>query len=278
MHYKGNNKLKTLGPKAAYLVAALYDQNKPIFHLKEVQKILNLSKASSSSFIRKLVNRGVATRLKPGLFILVPYELGSGYEYAGEPLIVAREIMDGKSYYISHGTAMEIYGMTTQSQLVIYITTLDSHRPINVLGTEYRFIRSQKKLFFGLDDYWITKQQKVRVSNLERTIIDCLKHPQYSGGLTEIAKGLWMRQHDISVARLVEYAINVHVGAVMRRLGFLLELYNIGTSKDLELLQGHLTETYMLLDPLLPSEGKFLSKWKLKLNISSEELLSVVRT
>jgi predicted transcriptional regulator of viral defense system len=259
MHYKSNNKLKTLGPKAAYLVAALYDQNKPIFCLKEVQKILNLSKASSSNFMRKLVNRGVATRLKPGLFILVPYELGSGYEYAGEPLIVAREIMGGKSYYISHGTAMEIYGMTTQSQLVIYITTLDSHRPISILGTEYRFICSQKKLFFGLDDYWITKQQKVKVSNLERTIIDCLKHPQYSGGLTEIAKGLWMRQHDISVARLVEYAVNVHVGAVMRRLGFLLELYDIGTSKDLELLQGHLTETYTLLDPLLPSEGKFLS-------------------
>ncbi len=278
MHYKNNNKLKTLGPKAAYLVAALYDQNKPIFRLKEVQKILNLNKTSSSSFVRKLVNRGVATRLKPGLFILVPYELGSGYEYTGEPLIVAREIMSGKSYYISHGTAMEIYGMTTQSQLVIYITTLDSHRSINILGTEYRFIRSQKKLFFGLDDYWVTKQQKVRVSNLERTVIDCLKHPQYSGGLTEIAKGLWMRQHDINVDRLVEYAVNMHVGAVMRRLGFLLELYNIGTSKDLELLQEYLTETYTLLDPLLPSEGKFLSKWKLKLNISSEELLSVVRT
>jgi Fic family protein len=74
MRYK-NNKLKTLGPQAAHLVITLYEQNKPIFRLKEVQKILRLGEVSSSNFVRKLVNRGVATRLKSGLFILVPFEL-----------------------------------------------------------------------------------------------------------------------------------------------------------------------------------------------------------
>jgi len=39
-----------------------------------------------------------------------------------------------------------------------------------------------------------------------------------------------------------------------------------------------LSETYVRLDPLLPSEGKYLRKWRLQLNVSSEELLSVVRT
>ncbi len=37
MRYK-NNKLKTLGPQAAHLVITLYEQNKPIFRLKEIQK------------------------------------------------------------------------------------------------------------------------------------------------------------------------------------------------------------------------------------------------
>jgi len=32
------------------------------------------------------------------------------------------------------------------------------------------------------------------------------------------------------------------------------------------------------LDPLLPSEGKFLRKWRLQFNVSPQELLSVVRT
>lgn len=277
MRYK-NNKLKTLGPQAAHLVITLYEQNKPIFHLKEVQKILRLDNVSSRNFVRKLVNRGVATRLKPGLFILVPYELGKESEYIGNPFVVAREIMGGRDYFLSHVTAMEIHGGITQPQLVVYITTLKPRRSITALGIEFRFIHSQKKYFFGISDHWVTKQEKVRVSNLERTIIDGLKKPEYCGGLTEVAKGLWMRHQDINVNRLISYAIKIGVGAVIRRLGFLLELYKIGTSEDWEILCSHLTETYVRLDPLLPSEGKFLRKWRLQLTVSPEELLSVVRT
>ncbi|MCK4325890.1 transcriptional regulator [bacterium] len=278
MRYNNNDKLKTLGPRAAHLVTTLYEQNKPVFRLKEVQKILHLDEASSRNFVRKLVNRGVVTRLKPGLFILVPFEMGKECEYIGNPLIAAREIMGGKAYYLSHGTAMEIHGMVTQPQLVVYVTTLKPRRPVNTLGVEFRFIHSQKKLFFGLSDYWATKQEKVRVSDLERTIIGGLKHPEYCGGLTEVAKGLWIRHQDMNISRLIKYAVKSDVGAVIRRLGFLLELYKIGASKDCELLRPYLTETYVRLDPLLPSEGKFLRKWRLKLNVSPEELLYAVRT
>ncbi len=96
--------------------------------------------------------------------------------------------------------------------------------------------------------------------------------------MTEVAKGLWMRHQDVNINRLISYAIKIGVGAVIRRLGFLLELYKIGTSEDWEILSLHLTETYVRLDPLLPPEGKFLRKWRLQLNVSPEELLSVVRT
>jgi len=277
MHYK-YNKQKTLGPQAAHLVTILYEKNKPIFRLQEVQKILHLDEASSRNFVRRLVNRGVVTRLKPGLFILVPYELGKEAEYIGNPFVVAREIMDGKDYFLSHATAMEIHGGVTQPQLVVYLTTLKPRRSITAQGIEFRFIHSQKKYFFGISDYWVTKQERVRVSDLERTIIDGLKQPEYCGGLTEVAKGLWMRHQDVNINRLISYAIKIGVGAVIRRLGFLLELYKIGTSEDWEILSLHLTETYVRLDPLLPSEGKFLRKWRLQLNVSPEELLSVVRT
>jgi len=277
MRYR-NNKLKTLGPQAAHLVVTLYEQNKPIFRLKEVQKILRLDEVSSRNFVRKLVNRGVVTRLKPGLFILVPFELGKEAEYIGNPFVVAREIMGGKDYFLSHATAMEIHGGITQPQLVVFITALKPRRSITSMGIEFRFIHNQKKYFFGISDHWVTKQEKVRVSDLERTIIDGLKQPEYCGGLTEVAKGLWMRHQDVNMNWLISYAIKIGVGAVIRRLGFLLELYKIGTSEDWEILSLHLTEAYVRLDPLLPPEGKFLRKWRLQLNVSPEELLSVVRT
>ena len=98
------------------------------------------------------MNRGVVTRLKPGLFILVPFELGKEYEYIGNPLVVAREIISGQGYYPSYGISMEIHRMVTQPQLVVYVSTLKPHRPINALGIEFRFVHSQKKsfLFHGI--------------------------------------------------------------------------------------------------------------------------------
>lgn len=87
-----------------------------------------------------------------------------------------------------------------------------------------------------------------------------------------------MRRQDIDTAQLIKYAVKIEIGAVIRRLGFLLELYKIGTPEDWKHLHSYLTETYVRLDPFLPSEGKFLRKWRLHLNVSPEELLSVVRT
>jgi len=83
---------------------------------------------------------------------------------------VAREIMSGKEYFLSHATAMEIHGGITQPQLVVYVTTLKPRRLITALGVEFRFIHNQKKYFFGISEHWVTKQEKVKVSDLERTI------------------------------------------------------------------------------------------------------------
>jgi predicted transcriptional regulator of viral defense system len=275
---KHNGPLKTLGSQAAQLVTSLHEDNKVVFRLEDVQRILGLEEPTIRSLVRKLVNRGVVARLKPGLFILVPFELGREREYMGNPLIVARELAGGKDYFLSHGTAMEIHGMVTQPQLVVHVTTPAQRRPIRIMGTEFRFIVSAKDGFFGLTDHWVTKQEKVRVSDSERTILDGLRLPEYCGGLTELAKGLWIRKPNLKAGRLVDYALMMDVGAVIRRLGYLMELYDIGTPEEHDRLSNRLTDTYANLDPLMPAEGKYLRKWRLRLNVSSDELLSAVRT
>ena len=275
---KHNGPLKTLGPQAAQLVTSLHEDNKLVFRLEDVQRILSLEEPTTRSLVRTLVNRGVAARLKPGLFTLVPFELGREREYLGNPFIVARELAGGKDYFLSHGTAMSIHGMVTQPQLVVHVTTTAPRRPVRIMGTEFRFIASAKDGLFGLMDHGVTKQEKVRISDPERTILDGLRMPEYCGGLTELAKGLWIRKPDLKADRLVDYALRMDVGAVIRRMGYLMELYDIGTPGDRDRLRDKLTDTYANLDPLMPAEGKYLRKWRLRLNVSSDELLSTVRT
>ncbi len=275
---KHDGPLKTLGPQAAQLITSLHEDNKAVFRLEDVQRILGLEEPTTRSLVRKLVNRGVAARLKPGLFILVPFELGREREYMGNPLIVARELTGGKDYFLSHGTAMEIHGMVTQPQLVVHVTTSAQRRPVRIMGTDFRFIASDKDGFFGLTDHWVTKQEKVKISDPERTVLDGLRMPEYCGGLTELAKGIWIKKEDLSAGKLVDYSLRMDVGAVIRRLGYLMELYDIGTAENLDRLRHRLTDTYANLDPLLPAEGKYLRKWRLRLNVSPDELFSTVRT
>jgi len=270
--------LKTLGPQAAKLVTTLHERSRAVFRLEDVRDITGLSETSARSFVRKLVDRGVASRLKPGLYVLVPFELGRERTYPGNPLVVAREIMNGEDYYLSHATAMVIHGMRTQPQLVVIVTSPTPRRSLTASGVEFRFVRCQRRHLFGLTDHWVSKQEKVRVSDLERTIIDGLKQPEHCGGLTEVAKGLWMRREDMNVDRLVQYARRLGIGAVVRRLGFLLETYEMAGEPDLDPLRAGLTATYVRLDPVLPAEGKRLRRWRLQLNIDPKEIRALAST
>lgn len=278
MNDEHNIPTKTLGPQAARLITTLYEENRAIFRLRDIERILGLDGANARNFARKLVGRGVVTRLKPGLFILVPFELGKETAYAGNPLVLARELAHGKDYYVSHGTAMEIHGMVTQPQLVVHVSTPKKVRTVHVMGTEFRFILCKSEWFFGLIQHWVTKQEKVVVSDLERTVIDGLRQPEHCGGVSEVARGIWMRREAIHVNRLIEYALKIDVGAVIRRLGYIMELYEIGSQADREILLHHLTDTYVKLDPVLPAERKFIRRWRLQLNLPADELLSVMRT
>ena len=275
---KYNFQLKTIGPRLAFLVAELYEQQKTVFSARDAEAITGLSTNSAKGLVNRLVGKGLATRLKPGLFILVPSELGHERDYLGDPYIVAAEIAGGPDYYISHTSAMDIHQMVTQPQLVVYTTTTHSIRPRSVLGTEFRFVRCKLKNFFGAMDHWATKTRKIRVSDLERTVIDGLSQSEYCGGFSEVAKGFWMRRQDMDVKKLVEYALMLDIGAVYRRLGYLLELFETEEIDQLELLHKKLTATYALLDPTLPTEGKFISSWRLRLNVSQEEIEAIIMT
>ncbi len=275
---KQKNPSKTLGSRSALLVTALHERGRPIFTLADAESITGLKGTSARTLVHKLVGRGVATRLRPGIFQLVPAELGRENEYLGNPYVVARELMGRKPYYLSHASAMDIHDMVTQPQLIVCVTSPEAMRGRSVLGTQFRFIRCKPEHFFGTMDHWVTKQEKVTVSDLERTVLDGLRQPEYCGGVTEVAKGLWIRRADVDVGRLVEYALLLNVGAVRRRIGFLLEVYDLGSAADRERLREHVGGTYSLLDPVMPPQGKHTARWHLRLNVNPEEFRAVIGT
>ena len=272
---KHNITSRTVGRQTAILLAGLYDRSQSTFTLADAQGITGLSSHLASSLLHKAARRGLVSRLKPGVFVIVPPELGSASEYAGDPYLTAKSLAGDAPCFISHASAMEIHRMVTQPQFVVFASSSKRLQSRMVHGTEFRFVYIQPEHYFGTVKHWATKQESVEISDLERTAIDGLRQPEYCGGITEVAKGLWMRHQDMQPTKLVDYALRLGTGAVIRRLGYLLQLYAIAPERELTRLRNTLTASYVPLDPMLPKEGPHLRRWRLQLNVTPEELESV---
>jgi predicted transcriptional regulator of viral defense system len=254
---------------------ALYDSGQTTFTNADAARITGLKPPLASSLLHKAAKRGLVSRLKRGLFAIVPPELGSSVEYSGNPYLVARYLVGSAPYYLSHASAMELHRMVTQPQFTVFVSSTKRILNQTLHGTKFRFVLLKRAHFFGTAKHWATKQESVEISDLERTIIDGLRRPEYCGGVTDIAKGLWMRRADMNVQRLIDYATRLNIGSVKRRIGYLLELFGLASEQQLQAFRKSLTATYVPLDPLLPREGPHLAKWRLQINISPEEIQAV---
>jgi predicted transcriptional regulator of viral defense system len=269
---------KTLGSQTSSVFVELNERGKTTFGLRDVEEITGLHGSSARTLVHKAARRGLVTRLRSGLYTLVPFELGRATEYIGNPYVIARELCGGRDYFLSHASAMELHRMVTQPQLTLYVSTI-TRKPFRTIhGYAYRFVAVKRKDFFGLTQVWVTKQQAIMVSSPERTILDALRQPQYAGGVPEVAKALWMSRKTLKVPLMLEYTHRFAIGALTRRLGFLLELYKMASAAQLQRLRVELTSTYNRLDPTLPKSGPYQARWRLQLNIGIDELEAVPHT
>ena len=270
--------MKTLGPVSSYLITELKRANKNTFRSKEAESVLNKSPQTTADLLSELVKKGLISRLKPGLFLIIPMEADK--DYLENRYIVARELIKPHNYYISHYSAMAIHGFTAQPILKVFITSSARKKNRLISGAEFIFLYAQPYNFFGIEDKWITKQEKVKVSNLEKTSIDALMRPELCGGVSEIAKGIWLRKHNLNYQKLLNYCGRIKVKAVAKRLGFILQTLNLADKNILTKLRVYIEDSkaYVPLDPSLKKQGKYLNRWRLLINFNPEELKSVIWT
>ena len=157
-----NQNLKTSRGPMAGLLMALYDSGKIIFTLADAVSITKLSPPLASSLLHKAAKRGLVSRLKRGLFVIVPPELGSSTEYFGNPYLVARYLAGAAPYFISHSSAMELHRMVTQPQFVIFVSSTKRIPKQTLHGTEFRFVYLKSKHFFGTMKHWVTKEKRLK--------------------------------------------------------------------------------------------------------------------
>ncbi len=270
---------KTIGPVSSNLILTLYEKGSLIFSAKDAKKITGFKGNYLYRFIQQLVDREVILRLKPGKYFIIPQEIGRESRFIGNWYIVAREIANSPLYYISLYSAMDLHNMTTHPLIKVYITSPKQERKRirTIVNVEFEFIFQKKDKIWGIQELWINNTEKVRVSDLERTIIDCLFKPKCAGGILEIAKGIWIQKDKINYEKLLDYMEKLNVNVVAKRLGYIFEILQIGDNLRAE-LRKFINNKYYLLDPTIPKTNTFKNHWKLIANIDPEELTQAIQT
>jgi len=273
-----NEYSKALGEVEARLLASLASQNKLIFTIKEAQVVTGSPMPAVHSLVSGLVKKKWLIRLVQGKYLIVPLEAGEAGEHTENWFVIAKNLIEPKPYYLSHYSALDIHEMLTQPALTVYVSTPIRRIPKKILGATFQFIFTKPQDLWGIEDVWATGTQQVKVSDLERTIIDCLDRPDLCGSISEVAKGIWIKRNEIDYVKIVDYAKRYNKKSVIKRLGFLLETYSLGGEDTLSQLKKELTSSYAMLDPSLPVSGKYKSSWKVRANIEPEELIEITKT
>lgn len=272
-------KNKYISTKSSELLSYFNAQNMNCFGYSLAQKALPDAKASAiRELLSDMTKRGLLMRLKDGVYYIIPYEQNAETFMPDWHLIAAHLVNDGK-HYIGYYSALQIHNLITQPSLKEQIVVSKQIRPseIKIKDVPFQFIYHNEQHFFGAKKMWIDSFNKVLCSDLEKTFVDCLFKPDYAGGIVEVARAIYFSKDKINHDILLEYAKNFDSQAVIKRLGFLLEMLDIN-SNITDDLQKMKTASYVLLDTELPKIGKRNSRWSIQQNLETETIKSAIYT
>jgi predicted transcriptional regulator of viral defense system len=142
-----------------------------------------------------------------------------------------------------------------------------------VFGTSYQFVKVADYKLGGYQTQGHGNNQ-FRLTNIEKTITDCFDLPQYSGGYAELLRAFG--EAEMRSEQLIEYSQLIKNISATKRMGFLAEILE---KKELDSFITHaktiINEKYTLFDPFGLEKGEFVNEWRLRLNISREDILSI---
>lgn len=255
---------------AISLLSRLGEQEKTVFTIEDARAAININKRHLDNLLQSLTEKKWLERLEKGKYMIIPLEAGPDRKWSEEAFVVASHLVE--PHAVSYWSALNYWGFTEQISTTVFVQTTKRKKDKAILGVPFKFVFLQARKLFGLTDIWFGSK-KVQITDKEKTIIDCLDRPEYCGGIIEAAKGLANGlEAGINLETLTAYAERLNNSAVLKRLGYLSEIFDLPVQDYAVRWQTQLSAGYSLLDPSGVKTGKYYSKWNLQLNVSKDEL------
>jgi predicted transcriptional regulator of viral defense system len=238
------------------------------FTAEDAAEALDLDSERARRLVRYLADRGWLDRVRRGLYLPVPLDAHRSGEAHQDPWVTAKVVFEPA--YIAGWSAAEHWDLTEQIFRDVLVVTGQRPRDRNptIGGTTFVLHSLDPSKHFGVVPVW-KGSQRIDVTDPSRTVIDLLANPTWGGGIrqvTEMVTEYFESEHrDDSL--LVEYGDRLGIGAVFKRLGFLIEVLGIDAPELIERCLERRTGGVNDLDPSIDVTGRTVSRWGIRANV-----------
>lgn len=152
----------------------------PIFCVEDVNVFYD-NIESARSAIKRMLKEKIVVKIRNNMYTCISGETGAP---VANRFQIASYVTP--TSYVSHHTAMEYYGITDQVFYDVYVSSETFFRDFTFDGYTYRYVASrscegvEKPVFSG----------GIAVTNIERTIVDCIKDMDKIAGIEEVVQNL----------------------------------------------------------------------------------------
>lgn len=238
------------------------------FTAEDAAEALDLDSERVRRLVRYLADRGWLDRVRRGLYLPVPLDSYRSGEAHQDPWVVARTVF-GPSY-VAGWSAAEHWDLTEQIFRDVLVVTgqRPRDRTPTIGGTTFVLHSLDPAKHFGLVPVW-RGNLRIDITDPSRTIIDLLAHPTWGGGIRQVAEMVteYFEGDHRDDSLLIEYGDRLGIGAVCKRLGYLIEELGIDAPKLVEHCLEHRTSGVNDLDPSVDAMGPMVSRWGIRINV-----------
>ena len=251
-----------LTPKQLEFIRLMDEYEVDIFLFTNIEEQFNTKFDNLNEILENLVDKKFLARIEKGKYCRSNFN---------DEKVVGCFIADSGA--ISYWSALNAHGLTEQFPNNVFIQTTKLKKNKTVFGTAYKFVKVAPYKIAGV----LTQGQgsrKFRITDIEKTIVDCFDLPEHCGGYAELIRAF--NQAKLNSDKMIAYCTAIDNIAATKRMGFLAELLDKkGLKAFVKFAKQRINVKYNVFDPAGTDKGEFVNDWRLRLNISREEILDI---
>jgi len=266
---QSQNIRRGLSTRESRLLSQLAGAGHQIISIDDIETTLEVSPNTAREIASRLAEKGWLDRLLSGTYLIIPLSAGEESMYTAHEYLIANHVAE--PMYIGYYSALSHHGLTEQVPRTVYVVTPIRAKSREIHGVPYRTTTVTERKFFGFEPISI-EGTTVQVSDLEKTLVDCADHPEFCGGLRELATAMrTAEEQNCDWETVGKYLRRLDNGAATKRIVFLADQLGIDLPGR-DTLVASFTSGYSMLDPTQPDAGSTDSTYRLRINVEPATL------